>query len=205
MPWSPEKIEEHFDGRLESCRLTNGVIGRVQMSPIIAVKSKHDIANSTDECIYGNFVITGELKVEQCNKVNFAKPGDLILHQSVSPVTLTTKNSEAFSNIALLIPTTALSNIPEVTDMFSNVLLRRDTITGPLLSCLEMIGRGFHAFTYGELSAVFDACVALIPLASGCFGPPPDQLVKPDNPKMRDILGFIEQNLSDPELSPTLI
>src|SRR5262245_36403311 len=72
MPWTPELVDSAFDARVESLSLENGVVGRVRMTPIVAVKTKQNIANSADECIHGNLILSGELKVDQGDRTNIA-------------------------------------------------------------------------------------------------------------------------------------
>ncbi len=103
MPWTPEVIGSPFEGRVESVSFEHGVVGRVRMTPIIAAKTKQNIANSTDECIHANFILNGELKVDQGGVINVAKPGDVVLYHSFSPVTLTLKPGEFFDNLAFVI------------------------------------------------------------------------------------------------------
>jgi hypothetical protein len=45
MPWTPEVVGDNFEGRVESISLDKGVVGRVRMTPIIATKTKSNIAH----------------------------------------------------------------------------------------------------------------------------------------------------------------
>jgi AraC-like DNA-binding protein len=204
MPWTPEIVGTNFEGRVESIQLENGIIGRVRMSSIIASKTKSNIANSAQECIHGNFILAGELKVEQGGRTTFAQPGDLVLYHSFSPVILTVKPDSHFDNLAFIIPTSRFATIPNAEDNFCNTLLAKSKMIDPLASCLAFIVRKFHSSSADELGALFNACVALLPLSAGCFGNAPG----PDLPKLghvlREILHFINENISDPNLSPQL-
>ena len=86
---------------------------------------------------------------------------------------------------------------------FSNCLLAKDTIIQPLASCLELITENLHSLSHDELSAIFNACVSLLPLSAGILG---GSARKPEFPRMsdklREVLSFIHKKLSDPELSP---
>ena len=110
MPWSPEKAsDEGFEGRVETISCNAGVLGRVQTSPIVALKTKSNIAASSAECIHGNFVLSGELTVEQGGRTNLAQAGDLILYNSFEPTKLVVRSSGGdFDNIVFVVP---LSNI----------------------------------------------------------------------------------------------
>ena len=85
MPWTPEFYGRDFAGRVESVALGTGAIGRVRMSPIVATKTKSNISQSPIDCIHGNLIISGELKVDQGGATNIAKRGDLVLYESFSP------------------------------------------------------------------------------------------------------------------------
>src|SRR5262245_19564446 len=66
MPWSPElETGRDFEGRAESILFDDGALARVQMTPIAAARSKHNLATSPIDCIYANYVLAGELKVVQ--------------------------------------------------------------------------------------------------------------------------------------------
>src|SRR3954468_8433857 len=65
LPWSPEfKTGSEFSGRIESLSLGEAALGRVEMTPIVAHRTKLNIANSPLDCIYANYIPRGEMKVE---------------------------------------------------------------------------------------------------------------------------------------------
>jgi AraC family transcriptional activator of tynA and feaB len=203
MPWTPENLGSTFEGRVESISLEGGVVGRVRMTPIIAEKTKQNIANSIDECIHGNFILAGELKVVQGTRINIAKPGDLVLYQSFSPVSLTVKSDELFDNLAFIVPKSKFSHVQDAADKFSNLLLTKDKIIHPLASCFELITENLHSLSHDEISAIFNAFVALVPLSAGFLGGNAKKpAVSSMSDKLREVLGFIHKKLSDPELSP---
>jgi AraC-like DNA-binding protein len=203
MPWTPEIIGSSFEGRVESISLEDGVIGRVRMTPIIAEKTRQNISNSIDECIHGNFILSGELKVVQGSHVNIARPGDLVLYKSFSPVTLTVKSDELFDNLAFIVPKSKFSNVEDAADKFSNFLLPKDKIIHPLASCFELITENLHSLSREEISAIFNAFVALVPLSAGFLGGNANKpMVSSMSDKLREVLSFIHKKLSDPELSP---
>lgn len=205
MPWTPEVTGTPFEGRVESVSFEHGVVGRVRMTPIVAIKTKQNIANSTEECIHANFILSGELKVDQGGLINVAKPGDVVLYQSFSPVTLTLKPDEFFDNIAFVIPRSEFSDLPQSDNMFRNCLLTRDMIMQPLASCLGLLSDNLHSFSHNELSAVFKACVALLPLSAGGVGSATKKFeIQNMNHMLRDVLSFINKNISNPDLSPGL-
>jgi AraC-like DNA-binding protein len=205
MPWTPEIIGSPFEGRVESVSFENGVVGRVRMTPIMAVKTKHDITNSAYECIHGNLVLSGELKVDQGNRTNIARPGDLVLYRSFSPVTLMVNADGFFDNLAFVIPKSQFVSVSEPEDKFYNCLITKQMMLQPLADCLGLLANNLHAYSHDELSAIFNACVALLPLSAGCFS---NSIKSPDNQTMnfthREVLNFINQNISNPDLTPRL-
>jgi AraC family transcriptional activator of tynA and feaB len=169
MPWTPETSHSPFAGRVESVSLEKGAIGRIRVSPIVAVKTKQNIEDSIAECIHGNLIISGELKVEQGNHSHYAKPGDLVLYRSFVPVTLTVKPNQTFKNLAFTILRSEFSEIPNSPEKLHNRLFSRDAMIEPLKSCLTLIAEEFDSLSFAELSAVFNASISLLPLAAGCL------------------------------------
>ena len=204
MPWTPELTGTPFEGRVESISLERGVVGRVRMTPIIAVKTKQNIANSIHECIHGNFILSGELEVVQDARTNIARPGDLVLYRSFSPVTLTVKPDEFFDNLAFTIPRSELSNISNADDKLYNCLLPKNNIILPLVNCLKLLTGTLHSSSQDELSAILNACIALLPLAAGCLSSAPKKIEESLNHVLCDVLNFINKNISNPDLSPRL-
>ena len=207
MPWTPEVVGSDFEGRVESISLENGVVGRVRMSPIIARKTRSNIANSEDECIHGNYILAGELKIEQGDKTNFARRGDLILYRSFSPVTLTVSPRSFYDNLAFTIPLHRFTASDDAENKFCNALLSKNMMTSMVKNILIMISKNLHSASSEELSALFDACIALLPLSVECTA---RKVMKPDIPTVRNymlqqVIDFIDERLSDPNLSSRLI
>lgn len=202
MPWTPEFSGEEFHGRVESISYENGTVGRVRTSAITAAKTKSNIASSVMECVHGNFIIGGELKVEQGGRTTIARPGELALYQSYDPVVLTERPDTPCDNLAFIIPRSELSDETNVDNLFRNVVVNADRLAGPLGSCLNLIAAGLTTFTESQLSSLFDACVALLPLvltSNLSVG------VGKNNRRMREVLRYIDQNLANPNLAPALV
>jgi AraC-like DNA-binding protein len=204
MPWTPEFYGKDFTGRIESIALRNGAIGRVRMSPIVATKTKSNISQSPIDCIHGNLIISGELKVEQGGTINVAKRGDLVLYESFSPVTLTERPDVSCDNLAFIIPTLAFSNSRHIDHKFSNVLIPSEKLAGPLADCLTLLRQTLRTAPVEELAAVFQACIALLPMSVG-LAATGQQINFPKNYLLTRLLDYIDQNLSDPELSPSRV
>lgn len=202
MPWSPEFYGNNFEGRVESITFENGAVGRVRMSPIVAVKTKHDIANSPIECVHGNLILGGELKVEQSGRTNIAKPGDLVLYRSYSSVTLTENPDSPCDNLAFIIPKSQFLGMPNVDDFFGNTILSAEKLIGPLSSCLAMIAQNLCSASAEELHSLFTACITLLPLSAGVHTVEKRAEVSQSNHMLREVLSYIDRNLSSPDLSP---
>ena len=200
MPWTPEFYGKNFTGRVESIALRNGAIGRVRMSPLVAIKNKSNISRSPIDCIHGNLIISGELKVDQGGTTNVAKRGDLVLYESFSPVTLTERSDTPCDNLAFIIPTSAFANL-RIDHKFSNVLIPSEKLNGPLGGCLTMIAQSLCTAPAEELTALFQACIDLLPISVGLIETS-RQPGTSRNYLLNRLVEYIDQNLADPELSP---
>ncbi len=206
MPWTPEYSGDEFQGRVESLSFDNGTVGRVRMSAITATKTKSNIANSVFECIHGNLIIGGELKVEQAGRTNIAKPGELVLYQSYDPVVLTEKPGVPCDNLAFIIPRSVFADESNVDDLFRNVVVSAERLSGPLGSSLNLMVKGLLTSSEIEISGLLDACIALLPLVIGTgFGELLENGTAKGSRRLREALRYIDRNLSNPDLSPTLV
>ena len=204
MPWSPERAgDEEFEGRVETISCNAGVLGRVQTSPIVALKTKSNIAASSAECIHGNFVLSGELTVEQGGRTNLAKAGDLILYNSFEPTKLVVRSSGGdFDNIVFVVP---LPNIlaKNSYDAFNNVLLRKGKMLGAIEDCLALLNENFYKANSDELCGVFEAIIALLPLAVHQPNRSEPMEIGPIA-LQHEILDFVRCHVADQQLSPKL-
>ncbi len=203
MPWSPEfKSERPFEARIESMNFADGSVGRVRMSPLVTVRTKENIANSTVDGIYANFVMTGELNVEQAGRVSRAGPGDLVLYDTAEPVKSTGRPDSLYEDLSFLISKASLSAVGNSGATFRNILLPRRSMIGPLAGVLGLMSEHLLSASAEELTALFEACVVLLPLAAGGFA---NALNDNEEPKSRDlkreILYFVNQQLSSERLS----
>ena len=203
MPWTPEyRSETNFAGRAESVIFEKGSIGRSRMSPLITTRTKLNIANSPMDCIYGSFVLAGELSVEQAGRTNIAKPGDLIAYDSSSPVTMRLRSDTLYEDLAFSIPKCHFAAVDDAEGRLRNTLLKRDKLIDPLSSCLAFIAENLLSSTADELSALYDAVVSLLPLGAGCFDGQNDKTaVLKGSSLLREILGFVNRNILDADLS----
>ena len=204
MPWSPERAgDEGFEGRVETIAYDMGVLGRVRTSPIVALKTKSNIAASSAECIHGNFVLSGELTVEQGGRTNLAKAGDLILYNSFELTKLTVRSSGGdFDNLVFVVP---LNNILDKNnrDAFRNVLLIKGRMLGAIEDCLALLNESFYRANSDELCGIFEAIIALLPIS--VHQPNRSELTEIGHIGLQhEILDFVRCHVADQHLSPKL-
>ncbi len=204
MPWSCElkSDERNFEGRVESVNVEKGSIGHVWMTPIVASRGNISIAQSSVDCVCGNFILSGKLKVEQAGRTSVSSPGDLVLYDSASPVVLTEASDSIYEDLAFLVPKKFFSDIQSFEDRIRNTVLSRDQLRGPLASCLAFLAENLHSSSITELSAIYNACVTLLPVSVGCFADQAGAAAAGENHLIREILDFIDRNISNPDLSP---
>jgi len=206
MPWSPEfKSERPFVGRLEGMAIENGSIGRTRISPFICVRTKSDIAGSMVDGFYANYVISGELMVEQAGRTNIAKQGDLVIYDTSSPVTLTLRADSYYEDIPILVPKSRLAQIKDAEDQLNNVLVPREGLFEPLAACLSYVQRNVTTLTVCEWTGLLDAFASLLPLATGCCEKSrlmQRTTIRSANSTLKRMLEVLDRNLSRSVLSP---
>ena len=205
MPWSIENQGDTvFHARLEGLNLPAGSIGRVRMTPVIAERTKDNLAHSDEDCIYGNFVLAGELQVEQRGRVSVVKQGDVVLYDSSEPVILREQHTSQYEDVPFMIRKERFASMKNPSATFSNVLLSQSTLIRPLSTCLTHIANNLQTMTQDEVTALFDACISLLPVAVGHAGH--DRSANSDLPNanyaLREILDYIRWHISDDNLTP---
>jgi len=207
MPWSiNSEPEGGFEGRIDSITVGGGSVGHVRMTPLVAVRGRTDLAHSSTECVYGNFVLAGQLTIEQGGRVNTAGRGDVILYDSSRPTILREEGDSHYEDVPFMIPKSQLSGVKNIEDVFGNVVLRSDNLIRPLSSSLTFLAEHMSSLTHDEASALFDACVTLLPVAvSYAERNRTEQEDMPQaSPLLREILDFITQHISNADLSPQM-
>jgi AraC-like DNA-binding protein len=205
MPWTIESEPQgEFDGRIESVILEGGSVARVRMTPVVATRTKTDVSHSSTECIYGNFVLAGELHIEQRGRSNVARQGDVILYDSAYPLTLKEQHDHHYEDLPFMIPKSALASVKDLDSVFGNVVLRRDGLIRPLASSLAFLAENMASLSRAEVMGLFDACVALLPVAVGYAER--ERSEKGDIPQanhlLRAILDYVNRHISSADLSP---
>ena len=148
MPWTINPTPQgEFDGRIESVILEGGSVARVRMTPVVATRTKTDVSHSSTECIYGNFVLAGELHIEQRGRANVARQGDIILYDSAYPLTLKEQHDHHYEDLPFMIPKSALASVKDLDSVFGNVVLRRDGLIRPLASSLAFLAENMASLS----------------------------------------------------------
>jgi AraC-like DNA-binding protein len=155
--------------------------------------------------LYGNYIISGELHVEQRGHTSIAKRGDIVLYDSTLPVKLTEVNDGPYEDLAIRIPRSRLAQNQNTDSAFDNVVIRADQMISPLSSCLTFLTENLLTASAEELSALQDTCAALLPVAIGHSGhraEHQDEIGASSNYYMRELMRFIGSNIGDAGLSP---
>jgi AraC family transcriptional activator of tynA and feaB len=206
MPWILEfKPEEEFSGRVEGLILNSGAVARVKMSPATAVRTNLELARSPVDCLYANYVISGELNVTQCGKVTTAKQGGLVVYVSSQPVTKSTTGS--YEDLAFRIPKTMLAGICDPDAVLNNVSIPAGQMISPLSSCLAFLSQHLLSTSHDELTALYEVCTQLLPVAAAHLRDlqkGTDDIGAPPSFYMRELADFINTNIGNVELSPHL-
>ncbi len=202
MPWSPERGDGVFESRIESLALPGGSIGRCRTAGIFARKTRADIANSAAECIYGNYVLAGEVLLEQAGRSSAAKGGDLVLYHSHQPIVFAERPNTLNVNIAFAIPVSRFAGLRDMESRCLNAVVPAGKMIDPLIACLNMLAEGFRSSSPEEIAALFDAVVALLPISVGCLQGEAGPLRPERDGRLGELRRFIADNVANPRLKP---
>jgi AraC family transcriptional activator of tynA and feaB len=202
LPWTSESIgDQGFRARLESVSFENGLIGRIRSTPARATRTNGNIADSKAAFVYASLRLFGDASVEQGRRSVIAHAGDLVIFDSTRPTTYISLDKSASDAIALLIPKWALPS--SVRDVSSPFLIPKAQIIEPFSSCFGFITRNMYFSSKTELNGLFDACVALLPIAKNCYTDNAEfsSTVQLESRALHEIFAFIDDNIANQELS----
>jgi len=206
MPWMFKyEPEEDFSGRVEGLILESGAVARVKMSPAIATRSSLELERSPADCIYANYILSGETNVSQCGRATTAKRGDLVTYDSTQPVVITKSEIEPYEDLTLRIPKTLLTESCRAESVLHNVAIPAEKIISPLSSCLEFLSQNLLTTSQEELSALYEVCAQLLPVAAGYVHRANngiESFMPPSTHYGRELTAFIDEHLATAELSP---
>jgi len=202
MPWTPEVIaRETFYAHISSRTFPDAAVAKLKLGPLIASRTKSDIANSAIDCVYAQYIVSGFMKVvlPQCETILAA--GDLMLHDGATPVRLQSNGVE-YEVITCMIPKHQLA----CDDWLPSAILRQQTLISPIRSCLSHFATNLETASSTELLATLDAFVALVPAGTRTALGNSERMSKlAKSDQLRRILLFVHENLSDPELNPSTV
>jgi AraC-like DNA-binding protein len=198
LSWTHLGVADNFEARSEVAQLPQGVINRVATDPITTSRTIADISNSTLDCFIAAFCIAGELTVEQDGFEQKAGAGDLIVYQSTVPARVRCGRQGKQRYLGLWIPIAAVDGL--LPNRLTNVAIPRRKIIGPLHECYRLLANNLTAATEAELSALYSACVSLIPIAWRNLSRR-DNSFDPVSPSMRRVLEYVDLNLTSCNLS----
>lgn len=206
MPWAMElNSETEFHARVECLSTATEAIGRGITSPVVAVRGSHEIAKSSSDSYYANYVLAGELSIEQCGKSVAARQGDLVVYDSSLPLKMTQRSAGAFDHLAFRIPKAKLIHLRHIESLLKNTLIPADKMMPPLSSCLNFMAHNLLSAATDELRSLYDICALLMPLSVGHFESGVEFAENSEiSPKtyMREIMNYIDANINSSELSP---
>ena len=205
MPWTPEPADDEtpFEGRIESIGIGDCAIGISTTTGLRATKSKSNISLSPVECFYLNYMLSGEMNLEQADRRSVAKAGDIIIYHSHKPIHLTEKAGALNRSIGFCIPMSRYADIPAMNERCLNAVLARDALIEPLASCLRTLAGNLRSSSPEEIASIVEASFALLPLSLGCFSANPPPRRDAGGP-MRATLEMIDDCLTEPDLTPGL-
>lgn len=205
-PWSIERqCDGAFHGRAEGLILPAGAVAKTRSNPITAVRNGAELEGSPAECIYANYILSGELHVQQGQHNFIAKRGDLIIYESCHPVIAKEKSAGPFENLSFRIDKDHFASLGNADAVLSCALISAESMIAPLAASLSYLSENLLAIPMGEAVALFNVFGSLLPVATlaltkDCRAQPQKNFTQKF--LMRELLEYIETHLSVPDLSP---
>lgn len=205
MPWAIECSERsEFSAHIESLQTSKGSIASCLINPIDSRRTAHELSQSKSDCVYGNFIVSGNYRVRQFGREETAVTGDIILYDSSSPVDVVAHNTEKYHDISIKIDKSAFD--PLISDsLVENVLIKKSELMRPIDSMLKFLSRSLLALPAEELEVLFDAWIQMLPavLRKSHADRPLFPEFRIGQEITRELFDYIGRELSNPELSPT--
>jgi AraC-like DNA-binding protein len=193
-----------FEGRVECIDIGIGSIAKLWCVPPIPSESVLPSLNSTSGCFYASYVHSGELSVQQGGQGVVARRGDLLLFDGGRLANVALKSHCLHIITTLTIPEPRFIALTDSGGRSVNILLLRDGLVSPFVNCLALLSEQMAACSKDELTVLYRACVALLPLAlnkwSAGYGATDRRSCL-----LREILDHTNQNVADAELSPSRV
>lgn len=192
----------NFKFRFDSIGIKGGHIGVGRSTPHLVEITNGDIKRASDEYFIFTTRTSCSLTMQRDGCQSTAGCGDLLIYDNSRPLQMLGGSAAVVNNIALLAPKAAFAAITNVEDRFGHACIPRILVPAALRQCLAFIGRHIGSASFNELTALYDASLALLPLAVGLNK---DALIEAEmyrtSATYAAIVDCIETNLSEPELS----
>ncbi len=205
MPWSLERRpEKNFSAIITNFTTRSVSFGRSRMTPIRGIRAKSEISKSPDLCLYANYVISGELVIEQGGRMTSAKGGDLIIYDSTRPVNHIKVGDCPFEDISFSIPKDRISCEGRT---FENLAIPGPKIIAPLAASLKFLSQNMLSSSSDELEALGRVCATLLSIASSDYGDYRrlESIDLMSSRRAREMMRYIEANLDNSDLSPSTV
>lgn len=204
--WSLERqCDDAFHGRAEGLILPTGAVVKTKSTPIIAARDRAELEDSPAECIYANYVMAGELHVQQGPHAFTAKRGDLVIYESRLPVVTKEKSTGSFENLLFRVDRAQFAQSEKADAVLSCSLISAENMIAPLAGCLGYLSESLLAIPMGEAAALFKVFGSLLPVAALALTKDSKEEAQKDfapRTLMRQILEHVEAKLGAPDLSP---
>ncbi len=200
MPWRAERdSDSHFGARLATFSTDVGFFGHIRMSPVTGFRNQAELSNSPDRFLYANYVLRGQLFIEQGDVVTNASKGDLVIFDSTLPAKHIKVGDGVFEDLSFSL---SKKNFRNPDQIFRNVAIPHGKILPPLLDCFAFLANDILTACPEELMAIASACASLLPVAIACGGDRPRYNIAL-NQFDRRMLRFIDNHIADATLSPS--
>lgn len=207
-PSSPgDEASEYVQDRTTACRretitLESGAITRILTAE---ATDAFDIARMPVPSFAICYVISGEMTITQDDRADIVRQGDFVVIDGASPPPAVTTAGVLQDFIVLTIPKEHYAFIHGIEDDLTNFVLCRRNATAPIFSCLALIADEMHVFSRDKLGALYNACIALLPVAAGCYDRNDETTTEPDDAHylLSQILHYLNRNLADASLAPS--
>ena len=202
MPWQAESSSDSdFSARLATFSTGSGSFGRTRIMAVTGIRTKTELSNSPDR-LYANYVLSGQLFIDQGDKITTANKGDLVIFDSTLPVKHIKVADGIFQDLSFSLSKEKFGNADQI---FGNIAIPHTKILSPLTSCFAFLAENILSACPEELMAIGAACAALLPVAAA-YGTEEHRQDVHDvalNRYDREMLRFIDNHIADETLSPS--
>ena len=199
--WSPEfEGDAEFHARIETIKVKGGSITRHRCAPHLAVRTLSDISSSPGEYHYLSLILSGGSECQQHGRTSLLKAGDIAVLDSAWPAKFRMA-PEPFDALVMTIPKADLPTT-DAEEHLGNVILKQSRT--PLAKCLSLVADRMIGASQEELNSLYDACLSLLPLETGCFDLDKGEATASSQPHylLREIMKYLDQNITEVGLDP---